>query len=328
MIVARAPMRVPLGGGGTDLPSYYCQYGGFLVSAAVDKYTYVTVNPRFEDSIRVSYAKTEIVDNVQDIQHPLVREALKLLDIQHGLEIVSIADVPSNTGLGSSGSFLVSLLLALHTYKREPVTPAVLAEEAFHIEAEVLGEPVGKQDQYAAAYGGVVAMKIDETGKVMVEPMALSPHVQDELETSLLFFYTGIRRSASEVLAGQNAAAKSGDSVVSASLCSIKDIGYRVRSSLESGDLETFGQLMDIHWQTKKRLSARVTSADIDQWYNVARGSGALGGKIMGAGGGGCFMFYANHGDKTSLRKAMAKEGLKEIRLRIVPEGAKVLLNI
>ncbi len=327
MIVTRTPMRIPLGGGGTDLPSYYSRFGGYLVSAAINKYTYITVNPRFEDSIRVSYFRTEIVDRVEDIQHPLFREALNLLDIRQGIEIVSIADVPSNTGLGSSGSFLVGLLHALHAYKKDLVSPRALAEEAFHIEAEVLGEPVGKQDQYVAAFGGVLSMDIDRAGNVEVSPVILPDPIVDELETCLSFFYTGIRRSATEVLREQSQAVQDAHEAVTDSLHAIKGIGYRVKSALEGGNLEAFGCLLDLHWQTKKSLSAKVSQDGIDRWYGIARGSGALGGKIMGAGGGGFFMFCCTNGAKNQLRQALIGQGLREVRFRLEPEGSKVLVN-
>lgn len=328
MIVTRTPMRITLGGGGTDLPSYYAKYGGFLVSAAINKYTYITVNPRFEDSIRVSYSQTEIADQVEDIQHPLVREALKLLEIRGGIEIVSLADVPSNTGLGSSGSFLVGLLLALHAYKKEQVGPQALAEEAFHIEAEVLGEPVGKQDQYVAAFGGVISLDIDRQGTVKVCEMSLPDQLVEELETCLVYFYTGIRRAAGEVLRDQSQATRASHEGVTSSLHAIKEIGYQVKAAMEKGDLDAFGRLLDRHWQTKKGLSTKVSQDSIDRWYEIARQNGALGGKIMGAGGGGFFMFYTNHGDKNMLRQALGREGLRETRFRLEPSGSKVLLNL
>jgi len=326
MIVTRTPVRIPLGGGGTDLPSYYTQYGGFLVSAAIDKYIYVSVNKRFEKSIRASYSSTEIVDTPQEIKHPIIREALKFLNIDSGIEITSIADVPSNTGLGTSSSFTVGLLNALHCFKREKVSAKDLAEEACFIEIQLLGEPIGKQDQYLAAYGGVQCLELDRLGNVKVTPLSLSEDAIDQLESNTLLFYTGIRRSASEVLAPQSKGASLDKEKVIENMHKIKEIGHQIKKSFEEGNLAHFGELLDLHWQTKKGLSDKITQSQIDRWYEIAKGSGALGGKVMGAGGGGFFMFYCNNG-KNGFRKAMEKEGLKEMRFRIDFEGSKVLVN-
>jgi D-glycero-alpha-D-manno-heptose-7-phosphate kinase len=327
MIVTRTPVRIPLGGGGTDLPSYYTQYGGFLISAAIDKYIYITLNRRFEKSIRVSYSSTEIVEKKEDIQHPIVREALKLLKIESGIEITSIADVPSNTGLGTSSAFTVGLLNALHTYKNEKVNAKDLAEEACFLEIELLKEPIGKQDQYLAAYGGVQCLEIDRLGNVKVVPLCLSDDAIDQLESNTLLFYTGIRRSASEVLAPQSKGASLDKEKVVESMHKIKEIGYEIKKSFKEENLARFGELLDIHWQTKKGLSDKITQSQIDRWYEIARKSGALGGKVMGAGGGGFFMFYCDNG-KNGFRKIMEREGLKEMRFRVDFEGSKVLVNI
>lgn len=328
MIITRTPMRIPLGGGGTDLPSYYSRHGGFLISAAINKYVYISLNKRFEDSIRISYSRTEIVDCVEDIQHPIVREAMKLLGLDGGIEIVSIADVPANTGLGSSSSFTVGLLNALHAYKREHPPPQALAEEAYHIEVEILGAPIGKQDQYVGALGGITCLDIARNGMVTVIPMALSDHVVHELESNLVLFYTGIRRNASEVLGEQSRAVQAGEEQVTAAMHTIKEIGREVKAALERGNAHRFGELMDIHWGTKKQLSPSVSANEIDRWYEIARSNGAVGGKVMGAGGGGFFVFYCENGhDKQSLRKALASEGLKEMRFAIDFEGTKVMMN-
>jgi D-glycero-alpha-D-manno-heptose-7-phosphate kinase len=327
MIVTRTPVRIPLGGGGTDLPSYYTQYGGFLISAAIDKYIYITVNKRFEKSIRVSYSSTEIADSVDDIKHPIVREALRLLKMDSGIEITSIADVPSNTGLGSSSSFTVGLLNALHTYKNEKVNAKDLAEEACYIEIELLKEPIGKQDQYAAAFGGIICLEIDRLGSVKTTPLKLSEDSLDQLESNTLLFYTGIKRSASEVLGSQNKNASLNQEKVIQGMHQIKKIGLEIKEAFEKEDLEAFGKLLDQHWQTKKTLSDKMTQDRIDQWYEVAKENGALGGKLMGAGGGGFFMFFCNNG-KNGFRKKMEQEELKEMRFRLDFEGSKVLVNI
>jgi len=327
MIVTRTPVRIPLGGGGTDLPSYYTQYGGFLISAAIDKYIYITVNKRFEKSIRVSYSSTEIADSVDDIKHPIVREALKHLKIDSGIEITSIADVPSNTGLGSSSSFTVGLLNALHTYKNEKVNAKDLAEEACYIEIELLKEPIGKQDQYAAAFGGIICLDIDRLGSVKTIPLKLSEDSLDQLESNTLLFYTGIKRSASEVLGSQNKNASLNQEKIIQGMHQIKKIGLEIKEAFEKEDLETFGKLLDQHWQIKKTLSDKITQDKIDQWYEIAKKNGALGGKLMGAGGGGFFMFFCNNG-KNGFRKKMEQEELKEMRFRLDFEGSKVLVNI
>ncbi|MFH0931038.1 MAG: hypothetical protein V1890_03765 [Candidatus Zixiibacteriota bacterium] len=327
MIVTRTPLRIPLGGGGTDLPSYYTQYGGFLISAAIDKYIYVTLNKRFEKTIRVSYSLTEIVDSVEEIKHPIVREALKLLKIDSGIEITSIADVPSNTGLGTSSAFTVGLLNALHTYKNEKVNAKDLAEEACYIEIELLKEPIGKQDQYLAAFGGIICLDIDRLGTVRVLPLKLSEDALDQLESNTLIFYTGIKRSASEVLGSQSKGASLNENKVIQGMHEIKKIGLEIKECFEKEDLERFGNLLDLHWQSKKTLSDKMTQERIDQWYEIAKKNGALGGKLMGAGGGGFFMFYCNNG-KNGLRKTMEQENLKEMRFRLEFEGSKVLINI
>jgi D-glycero-alpha-D-manno-heptose-7-phosphate kinase len=327
MIVTRTPVRIPLGGGGTDLPSYYTQYGGFLISAAIDKYIYITLNRRFEKSIRVSYSQTEIVDSVEEIKHPIVREALKLLKIDSGIEITSIADVPSNTGLGSSSAFTVGLLNALHTFKNEKVNAKDLAEEACYIEIELLKEPIGKQDQYLAAFGGVICLDIDRLGSVKVLPLKPSEDALDQLESNTLLFYTGIRRSASEVLGSQNKGASQNQDQVIQGMHQIKKIGLEIKEAFEMEDLKRFGNLLDLHWQAKKTLSNKISQERIDQWYEIAKKHGALGGKLMGAGGGGFLMFFCNNG-KNGFRKIMEQEGLKEMRFRIDFEGSKVLINI
>ena len=326
MIIARTPVRISLGGGGTDLASYYCKYGGFLIAAAIDKYIFITVNRRFEDSIRLSYSKTEIVDKVEEIQHPIVREALKLLGYDGSLEITTIADVPANTGLGTSSSFTVGLLNALHTYKRESITAKALAEEACRIEIDILGEPVGKQDQYMAAFGGITCLTFAKNGEVTVTPLNISPDIIEELERHIMLFYTGIRRNSADVLSGQNNASQRDDKKVIENLHKIKEIGEEAKIALESGNVHRFGELLHTHWQSKKNLSHKVSRPEIDRWYALARQNGALGGKIMGAGGGGFFMFYVE-GNKNRLRQAMRRENLREMRFKFDLEGSKVLVN-
>jgi len=309
------------------LASYYSKFGGFFISAAIDKYNYIAVKRRFEDGFRISYSKTEITDRVEDIQQPIIREALKLLNVNDYLEIVSIADVPGRSGLGGSSSYAVGVLNALHSFKRENVDAQTLAEEACHIEIDSLKEPIGKQDQYVAAFGGINCYEIEKDGMVHVNPLVISPHSVAELEGNLLLFYTGIKRDASRILRRQKQDEEKGIKRVIETMHEIKKIGYKVRDSLANGDIRSFGELLDVHWRTKKSLSQQVSNDRIDQLYEIAKRNGAIGGKIMGAGGGGFFMFYSENG-KERLRNAMAKEGLKEVRFRFDFDGSKILLNL
>jgi len=327
VIVSRAPVRFSLGGGGSDLPSYASQHGGFLVAAAIDKYIYIAANPRFYDSIRLSYSHTEIVDHVDQIQHRIFREALQLLGIASGIELLSVADVPANCGLGSSSSFCVALLNALHAYKREYVPLEQLAKEACHIEIERLREPIGKQDQYMAAFGRITALTFERDGTVHVEPLHMPEQALADLESNLLIFHTGIERRASEVLSeqSQNLAGKSSPQVEA--MHRIKQIGYEVKRLLERGDIDAFGELLDAHWQHKRKLAPNVSSSALDEHYEAARRAGALGGKIMGAGGGGFFMFYCRE-HRGRLIDEMARRGLQLMRFRFDFEGAKIVANV
>ncbi len=273
-------MRLPLGGGGTDLASYYSKFGGFFVSAAIDKHNYLAVKDRFENGFRVSYSTTEITDNVDSIKQPLVREALKLLNINDSLEIVSIADVPGRSGLGGSSSYTVGVLNALHAFKRENVSRQTLAEEACHIEIDLLKESIGKQDQYVASFGGINSYEIERDGTVNVRPLAISSHGTAELENNLLLFYTGIKRDASQILGRQKQDQEKGDKRVIDTMHEIKRIGYQVRDSLANGDIRNFGELLDLHWRTKKNLSEQISNSRIDQLYELAMRNGAIGGKV------------------------------------------------
>ncbi len=328
MIISRAPARITLGGGGTDLKSYYSKYGGFLIAAAIDKYIFISANKRFYRSIRLSYSQTEIIDNISDIKHRIFKEALKFLGIDSGIELVSIADIPANCGLGTSSSFTVALLNALHTYKREYVTQKQLAEEACYIEIDRLGEPIGKQDQYISAFGGITCLTFEKDGEVIVEPLRVSDEALDQLESNLLFFHTGIERSASGILLEQNKKSKKNDPKTIENLHRIKEIGLETRRALERGKVDEFGEFLHVHWEIKKKRSQKISSPFIDECYEIARKNGALGGKIMGAGGGGFFMFYCNNSDKHRLSQNMKKIGLKPMRLRFDFEGAKILVNM
>jgi D-glycero-alpha-D-manno-heptose-7-phosphate kinase len=328
MIVARAPLRIPLGGGGTDLPSYYSEYGGFVLSAAINKYVYISINrPQVDDLIRIKYSKSETVDDLNEVQHELVREAMRLTGVERGVEIVSMADVPAGTGMGSSGSFLVALLRALHAMKHEHVAPGQLAEEACRIEIEMVGSPVGKQDQYIAAFGGINCFEIAPSGEVAVKRLPLSNHRLDELRGSMLLFYTGIQRRAMDILEDQKRDTTHSKEDVVESLHRTKALGLEIKAALEVGDFNRVGELMDVHWQNKKRRSAKISAPRIDHWYDLARDNGALGGKLIGAGGGGFFLFCCPNSHKGLLREAMADEGLREMQFDFDFEGAKVVMD-
>ena len=327
MIISRAPVRISLGGGGTDLESYYSRRGGFLIAGAIDKYVFISANKRFYDSMRLSYSQTEIVKNVEDVKHRIFRESLKYLGVNNSVELVSIADVPANSGLGSSSSFTVSLLNALHAYKRDFVSQKQLADEACHIEINILGEPIGKQDQYISSFGGVTTLTFKRDGNVIVEPVKMNEETLSELERNILLFSTGIERSASDILSEQNQKSKEGNKDVIETLDQIKSIGLATKNAFESGDLDRFGELLDVHWRIKKNLSNKVSNNFIDDCYEAAMSNGALGGKIMGAGGGGFFMFYCSENQK-KLISAMKEKGLKPMKFRFDFEGAKILVNM
>lgn len=324
MIITRSPLRISLGGGGTDLPSYYEQHTGFLIAAAIDRYVYITLHDTFVDDLIVKYSKLERVPCAGDLEHPIIREAMSMLDITgKSMELTSMADIPAGTGLGSSGSFTTGLLRALHAWKKNLIHPAELAAQACEIELDRLHEPIGKQDQYIAAYGGITCFKFLPGGKVEAWPLKLSEETLYNLEDNLLLFFTGYSRSASAILREQDSKSKAADTSMTENLHFIKDLGYQSQRVLESGDLRAFGQLMDVHWQRKKERSGGMSNPKINEWYDIALANGADGGKVIGAGGGGFLMFYAN--DKARLRHAMRKEGLQEVRFRFDFEGTKLL---
>jgi D-glycero-alpha-D-manno-heptose-7-phosphate kinase len=324
MIITRSPLRISLGGGGTDLPSYFREHSGFLIAAAIDKYVYINVHQRFVDGFLLKYSSLEEAETIDDIKHPIIREALKLVGIQErNLEITSMADIPAGTGLGSSGSFTTALLKALHALKKNLVHPAELAEQACCIELEKLGEPIGKQDQYISAYGGITAFRFLPDGRVEAAPVKISEETLFNLEDNLLLFFTGYARSASAILKEQDDKSKKADTAMMENLHFIKDLGKQSQKALEAGNLEEFARLMDVHWQRKKERSKGMSNEDINAWYDCAMANGALGGKVIGAGGGGFLMFYAD--DKVKLRHAMRERGLTEVRFRFDFEGTRVL---
>ncbi len=317
-----------LGGGGTDLPSFYREHGGYILAVAIDKYMFLNVNtPIVDDKIRVRYTNTEIVDHVDDVQHTLAREALRHFSVTSGIEIVSIADIPAGTGLGSSSSYLVGLLNAMHTLLQDQATPQKLAEEACQIELDVLKKPIGKQDQYMAAFGGLTALDIDPDGRVCVTRLGIDVDLLESLESNILMFFTNEMRDATAILKRQDQATRTNDRIVVRSLREIKDIGLEISDSISKGNLRRFGELLDVHWQSKKRLSEGISNPQIDAWYELAKQNGAIGGKISGAGGGGFLMLYCED-NKARLREAMRGAGLRELKFRFDFEGSKVVFDV
>ena len=324
MIIARSPLRISLGGGGTDLPSYYREHGGFLIAAAIDKYVYINVHRRFVDGFLLKYSHLEEAATIEEIKHPIIREALRLAGVQErNLEITSMADIQAGTGLGSSGSFTTALLKALHALRKNLIHPAELAEQACHIELEKLREPIGKQDQYIAAYGGITCFNFMPDGRVEAWPLKISEETLYDLEDNLLLFFTGYARSASKILKEQDDKSKQADQSMIENLHFMKELGKQSQVALERDDLNEFARLMDLHWQRKKERSRSMSNSDINAWYDCAMANGALGGKIIGAGGGGFLMFYTK--DKARLRHAMRERGLMEVRFRFESEGTKIL---
>ncbi|HVY60210.1 MAG TPA: galactokinase [Planctomycetota bacterium] len=326
MIITRSPLRITLGGGGTDLASYYEEHSGFLVAAAIDKYVYITLHQTFVSDLIVKYSKLERVKDASEVEHPIIREAMKLLSIGGaGLELTSMADIPAGTGLGSSGSFTTALLKALHTYKKGLVHPREVAEEACKIEIDILKEPIGKQDQYIAAFGGVTSFRYMPDGHVDVRPVRMDTETLYNLEDNLLLFFTGYSRSAGSILKDQNEKSKKNDSSMIENLHFVKDLGRQSHAALEKGDLGALAEHMNIHWERKKARSGGMSNPQIDEWYELGRKNGALGGKLVGAGGGGFLLFYAE--DKVKLRHAMRLAGLTEVRFRFDFEGTKVVVQ-
>ena len=326
MIIARSPLRITLGGGGTDLPSYYRDQTGFLIAAAIDKYVYITVHQTFVDDLIVKYSTLERVSSIEDLKHPIIREAFKLVGLQgRALEITSMADIPAGTGLGSSGSFTTALLKALHAHRKQLVHPRDLAEQACDIEINRLHEPIGKQDQYIAAFGGVTCFRFNRDDSVEAWPLKIDTETLYNLEDNLLLFFTGYSRSASAILKEQDDKTKKSDDGMIQNLNYVKDLGLRSLKALESGKLVEFGQLMHEHWAHKKQRSGGMSNPRIDEWYDLALKNGAVGGKLIGAGGGGFLMFYAE--DKAKLRHAMNGAGMTEVRFRFDFEGTKTIVS-
>jgi D-glycero-alpha-D-manno-heptose-7-phosphate kinase len=326
MLITRSPLRISLGGGGTDLPSYYQDHGGFLIAAAIDKYVWVTMSRPFVPGIFLKYSQLEQVAKIDDIEHPIIREAFQMMGIsnpQH--EITTLADIPAGTGLGSSGSFTTALLRAMYSFERRLLLPGDLARLACELEIDRLQRPVGKQDQYIAAYGGITCFEFEKNGEVRAEPLNLSQSTLHELEDHLLLFFTGFSRSASDILKDQDQKTKQADAKMIEGMHYVKELGYRSRKAFEEGKLGTFGEIMHEHWENKRKRSSGMSNPKIDEWYELGRKAGAIGGKLVGAGGGGFLMFYAPEPQK--VRAAMAAAQLEEVRFRFDFDGARVVFS-
>lgn len=331
MILVRTPFRLPLGGGGTDLPAYYKKFGGYLVTAAINKYMFISINqPALVDRIKVKYSKSESVglNELDQIQHDLARETLRYLNLRQPIEITSTADLSAGTGMGSSGSYAVGLLNGLNAMLRRHISVHDLAEEACKVEMELAKKPVGKQDQFAAAFGGIKILEIDRAGLVKVVPLELEHEVVNELENRLLMFYTHVERDASQILAEQGKKVTADESAAINSMHRIKEIGAQSADALQKGNVTAFGKLMHEHWMEKKKISSKMSLKKIDEYYDVAMKNGALGGKIMGAGGGGFMVFCTEPGQRKQMRSAMEAAGLRYMDFKFDWNGSTVLVNV
>jgi D-glycero-alpha-D-manno-heptose-7-phosphate kinase len=327
MIITRTPFRITLGGGGTDLPAYYSKYGGFIFAAGLNKYMFISINrPIVDDLVRVKYTKSETVNHRSQLQHEIARTAMEMAGIENSIEIVSMADVPAGTGLGSSSCYAVGLLNAFHTLNRDYVSLKDLAEEACRLEIDILKKPIGKQDQYMAAFGGLTVLDIEKDGRVGIRQALVSQKTVDDLNTNLLMFYTRTQRDANHILSEQSKGAADGKDNVVDSMNYIKEIGLQILEAVESGNVTSVGLLFDRHWEYKKKISKRMSNPRFDEIYQIAKNNGALGGKISGAGGGGFFVFYVEE-KHSRFREVMKSLGLREMRYRFDFEGTKVLVN-
>ena len=325
MLITRTPLRISIGGGGTDLPSYYRAHGGFLISAAINQYIYIAISRAFHKRYGLRYSILESVENISEIQHPIFREVLQRLNVPPAIDIASFADIPKETGLGSSGSFTVGLLHALHAHHGRPVTPHALAEEACHLEIEVLKRPVGKQDQYIAAFGGLTAFEFNPDDTVRVEPLRIPPDALQELEDKLFMVFTGTYREAPAILSDQVRRSSAGDKDMLENLHAIKALGRRIKSELEQGNTHAFGEIMREHWAIKQKRSPEISNPRINELYDLGVQNGAVGGKLIGAGGGGFLLFYAE--DPEKLRSATASAELTEVPFRFDHRGSVVMVQ-
>ena len=321
MIGTRTPFRMSFIGGGSDLKDFYSIKPGCVISATIDKYMYIFVHPYFDNRIQIKYSKTELVERIEDIKHPIAREALKKIGMM-GIDINSIADIPAGTGLGSSSSYTVGLLHALYNYTGQQVSAERLAREACEIEIDILKEPIGKQDQYASSFGGMNLIRFFPTGEVDVEPVIMPPEVYEKLQDNLLLFYTGTTRSASKVLNDQKNNLINDQSKFDI-LVQMTELVEKAKNYLIESNLNSFGKILDENWKLKRSLSNKISNCDLDDLYTLAKNNGALGGKILGAGGGGFFLFYCEPEKKENLRLALKK--LREIKFMFDSSGTKTI---
>lgn len=323
MIISQTPLRISFAGGGSDLPEFYKKIPGAVVSTSINKYIYITVNKKFDNQIRASYSSTEIVSHPDELKHELIRESLKLAGIYNGLEITSISDIPSGTGLGSSSSFTVGLLNSLNAYRGIYSSPSELAINACDIEIRKCHKPIGKQDQYAAAYGGLNFIEFNSNGEVNVSPIIIKQNKLEELEDNLLLMYTGITRSADLVLKDQNNNISKGMSAATSDLKLMVELAKELKKSLTEGDINKFGEILDENWNLKKKLSKQISNPKIEQWYNLGKKNGAIGGKILGAGGGGFLLFYAPSAKHHKIIDALPK--LTPTSFRFEKGGSRIV---
>lgn len=328
MILTRTPFRLPLGGGSTDLPAYYEQYGGFIFSVSINLYMYVGLNrPPIDDKIRIKYRESEEVEHVNELKHNLARAAFLRTGVHNMVEITSMADVPDGTGLGSSASYLVGLLSALHALKGENISRRQLAEEAFDIATKDLGLPDGKQDFYLAAFGSFCVLDIEKNGEVHVSSANVSRETQQKFESRTLLFYTGVRRSSVQLLQQQQTDVKDAQARAIELKHETKRIGKEILQAFETGELDVFGKLLDEHWNIKRQMSAQMSSSNFDDVYEKVKQAGALGGKIVGAGGGGFFLVYCAEGTQAAVRKVFAEAGMREVNYKVDAGATQVLVH-
>lgn len=321
MIIVQAPLRVSFFGGGTDFPSFYGTEGGCVLTSSIDKYIFVTIKQRFDDFIRVGYTRTEIVDSVDQVQHELIREALRKTGICQGVEITTMGDIPAGSGLGSSSAVTVGALQAMYSYQHEIVLPQQLADEACEIEIDILKKPIGKQDQYISAYGGLRMIEFEPDGHVRCERVNIEPYIEQRFHESLMLFFTGVTREASTILQEQNQNTKNNH----IALRDIKKLVYTARKELCNGNLEAFGHLLDESWAIKKKLASQISNHTIEEIYQRAKDAGAWGGKIAGAGGGGFLLLLVPGAKREAVRSALSD--LKELPFQLTKDGTKVIFN-
>ena len=321
MIGSRTPFRMSFIGGGSDLKEFYTRSPGSVLSTTINKYMYIFIHPFFDNRIQVKYSKTELVERINEIKHPIVREALRKFAID-GIDINSIADIPAGTGLGSSGSYTVGLLHALYSYTNQQASSELLAKDACEIEIDILKEPIGKQDQYAAAFGGLNVIRFLPTGEVKVEPINIQPSVYNQLQDNLLLFYTGITRNASDVLSDQKHNLINKQAKFDSMLRMTELVEKAIKNLCES-DLDEFGKTLDENWNLKKSLSNKISNTDIDDIYSMAKKNGAVGGKLLGAGGGGFLVFYCRKENQDGLREVLSR--LKEVEFKFENTGSQII---